>query len=141
MPIEVRPANLAQVVNYQGKRLLIEQDVTSVAAQLSEVDPHLRLFCAVEADPMYWTVERHVPQADGSVEEQLVLTTQDLGSHVVERVKYIGSGTYDFVRELEETNAKADAAREARFTEQLAEAGEKLAWAIRKDTGEKTRGL
>lgn len=135
MAIEIQPASLAQVVNYRGKKVGITEDVTDVAKRLREISPDLRLFFMPESDPAYWQVERHVEQADGSVDEQLVLTSMDLGAHIVERIRQISSPDYDFVAELEHLDAKAKAKEEAHFADKRGEVLEELAHAVRTDLG------
>lgn len=133
--LEIRPANLAQVVSYGGKMIAVTEDVTHVAQQLQELDPCLRLYCAAEADPMYWVVTRQVPQPDGSVNEELVNTSLDLGSHIVERLRQIDSDGYDYAAELEKQDEEARRNQEYREAERRGPILEKLAYAVRKDLG------
>ncbi len=133
--LEIRPANLAQVTTYGGKMLMVSDDVTDVAKQLAEIDPDLKLLCAAEANPVYWVVRHDIDEPDGSVTEHLVLTTYDLGSHIVERVRQIASGSYDYAAELERADAKARADEEHRFSEQRGPILERLSHAVRHDLG------
>jgi hypothetical protein len=133
--IEVRPAPLAQVVAYRGRKVEIDADVGDVAVRLREIHPDLRLMYAIDAEPPFWQVERHVEEPDGSTTEHLVLTSMDLGAHIVERVRYIDSGAYDFAAEAEKQDREADARLEQHFEEQRHEVLERLAHAVRKDLG------
>lgn len=133
--LEIRPANLAQVVDYDGRMVEVASDVTNVAVQLREIDPNLKLLFAMDAKDPYWMVRHDVPKPDGSVEEQLVLTSMDLGSHIVERVRQITGEGYDFVGELERLDAEAKKREDQKFTDQRAPILEKLEHAVRKDLG------
>ena len=136
--LEIRPANLAQVTSYRGRMVEIADDVTGVAQQLKAIDPSLVLMFADEAKTPYWTVFHREDQPDGSIEERLVLTSLDLGAHIVERVRQIDSDRYDYSAELEATDAAAKRAEEHRYSEQVGEIGERLHHALRQDLAKPT---
>lgn len=138
MPIEISPANLAQVVSYEGRLVEITDDVTGVATQLREIDPDLKLVFAAEADPPYWLVRHDVAEPDGSVTEHLVFTSVTLDG-VVERVRRISADDYDYAGELEALDKQAHVAEEQRFTQERGPVLEKLAHALRKDLNIKTQ--
>lgn len=132
--LEIRPANLAQVVSYKGKMVQIADDVSGVAQQLREIDANLKLIYAAEAKPPYWIVRHDVDEPDGSVTEHLVFTSTTLEG-LVERVMRIAADDYDYAAELAATDAKAAVAEDERFAAQRAPILEKLEHAFRKDLG------
>lgn len=137
MTIEIQPATLGQVVrSSKGDLVEVTQDVTNVAQQLQQIDPNLKLL--FDEVQQFYLVRHDVPLPDGSVDENLVLTSQQLGGHVVDRVRQIASQGYDYVRELEKMENEARARREHEISERQGPILEELAFALRKDLGLKT---
>jgi hypothetical protein len=138
MTIEIQPATLGQVVrSSRGNLVEVTQDVTNVAQQLKAIDENLVLL--FDEEQLFYIVQVHVPQPDGSVKEDLVLTSQQLGSHIVQRVEQISSQGYDYVRELEQMEDAARKRRDHEVSERQGPILEKLAHALRKDLGLKTQ--
>lgn len=138
MTIEIQPATLGQVVrSSKGNLVEVTQDVTNVAQQLKAIDENLVLL--FDEEQLFYLVRHDVAQPDGSVEENLVLTSQQLGGHIVQRVQQIASQGYDYVRELEQMENEARARREHEISERQGPLLEQLAFALRKDLGLKTQ--
>lgn len=132
--VEITPASLGQVTSTdKGRLVAITDDVGGVAQQLLELDEHLRL--AYDPDQAYFVVSRHLPQEDGSVEEQLVTTAQELDGRLVHRIREIGSEDYDYGAELDRIDAVAAKRHDHEQSEKLGPHAEKLSHAIRKDLG------
>ncbi len=132
--IEIQPASLVQVVNSDRHNLVeVGQDVLDVVAQLKQIDPDLHVF--YDEHEEFFVVEHHVHNLDGSVDENLVLTAQQLDQRIVERVRFISSSSYDFVAEGERMEDEARKREERLFSEQRAPVLEELAHALRKDLG------
>jgi hypothetical protein len=134
MTIEIQPATLGQVKrSSRGQLVEITQDVTNVAQRLQEIDPDLKLL--FDEDQCFYIVRHDVARPDGSVDENLVLTSQQLGSHIVERVRQISSAGYDYVRELEQMEDAARKQRDHEVSERQGPILEQLSHALRKDLG------
>lgn len=132
--MEIQHASLAQVrKGRDGRRVLVERDVLDVARQLQEIDPGLRVWWNEYGE--YFAVG-HV-QPDGS--ESLVTTVAELTPAVVEHVRRLGSAGYDYAAELARKDQQAEKDRADVFTEQVGEAGERLAHAVRNDIQAKPR--
>jgi hypothetical protein len=121
-------------VSDAGELVEVSDDVLGIARDLREIDPSLHLRYSEKQD--IWIVfqlENH-PITGEELKKQLVTTSQTLNPEIVERVRKITSDSYDLVGELEqiEKQKKRDARHALR--ESLGEKGEKLAWALRKDT-------
>lgn len=137
MTIEIEPATLGQVKrSSRGQLVEITQDVTNVAQQLRDIDPDLKLL--FDEVQHFYIVRHDVARPDGSVDENLVLTSKQLGAHIVERVRQIASAGYDYVRELERMEDQARRNREHAERERRGPILEELAHALRKDLGLRT---
>lgn len=136
--MEIEPATITQLQRARDGRLVeIEADVGGVAAQLREIDPGLRLRYA-EASDIFIVYHRTSPRP-GWFNEELVLTARQLDGRILERVRQIAARDYDFLAELDRIDAEADRAQEARFADQVGDAAQRLAHALRRDRGVKNR--
>lgn len=132
--MEIQPASLAQVrKGRDGRNILITDDVSSVARDLHEIDPKLRVRFSEGGG--HYAVYFQYP--DGR--EELVLTAQKLDQRIVKRFREIADESYDFGAEVERIDRQAERDQDARFSEQVAERGERLAHALRQDLGVKRR--
>jgi hypothetical protein len=119
-----------------GHKILIEADVCNVAADLKRIDPYLRVRWSELGE--YFVVYREVEKSDGSVDQDLVLTSYELDQRVVKRVEKISHSSYNYGKELEKAEDQAKRDQEHIFDEQVGDIGQKLAHAIRKDLGDKS---
>jgi hypothetical protein len=129
--IDIQPASIPQVRAATSGRLVeVEGDV---ARDLQQLDPGLRLRYSPDEDiSIVWMVE------DG--EEQLVATQKGKPDHrLVKKLVEVASETYDFGAELDKREREHTRQREHEFSEQVGDAGERLAHAFRKDLGVQSR--
>ena len=133
--LEINPVNANQLAYSfrHGRWFEFPPEVGTIAAKLKEIsrDLVLRVNEKTGAFVVLQILE------DGT--EHLVTSAQVLDDRIVNRVKRIAHENYDLAAELERVEREADKAREDKFTEQVGEAGERLAHAIRKDLGEQRR--
>lgn len=129
--MEIRPASIEQVrLGRDGQRILVDDDVGSIAKQIQEIDPRLKLEWNWKGE--FFMVIETEELAEGR-EERLVTTAQELDGRLLKRVREITSPSYDFLGELERVDLQAEQERERRFSERAGEAGEHAAHALRKD--------
>jgi hypothetical protein len=126
--IQIQPASFDQLVRAKDGRLVgISDDVGGVAQQLREIDPGFRLAYS-EAEDI--TIVSH----DDGDSEELKFTAKGTPDHrIVQRAREIASPGYDFLADLEATDRAAEKARYDQFREKVGDAGERLAYALRKD--------
>lgn len=133
--MEIKAANLAQVQQAKnGQMVQVDNDVLGVAHQLKEIDPGLRLRYSESGG--YFVIyfvdeENHT--------EHLVTTMQELDPRVIERMRQIQSTSYDFSKEIEANEAQQERDRDHQIREQAGPVAERLAHAIRKDTGDTSK--
>lgn len=133
---EISPASLAQVqATDRGKMVAIDDDVQNVAADLQAIDPGLKLFFNPSDEGGYFSIELHRELPNGSTQEELVTTAQELDQRLVERVRQIDSAGYSYADELDRADAAALRAHESHMHEKIGVAGEKLRHALKKDLG------
>src|SRR5689334_18439021 len=126
--MEVRHASLNQVLlGKGGKAYGVTDDLLEVVKQLQEIDP--RLGVEYKERGGYFAVIGKEP--DGR--EWLVTTSEDLGSHLVEHVRYLFSHHYNAGREVEARDFQAARDADHAFAEKIGEAAEHLQHALRKD--------
>jgi hypothetical protein len=128
--MEIRHASLAQVhKGRNGRRILIETDVLDVVGELQKIDPNLRVYFN-EFGNYYAIVE--VLQ-DGS--EGLVTTVPHdaLNSALVDHIRMLGSGDYDYIGSAEKADKEAEKAKDYALEQEVGEMGERMAHVIRKD--------
>jgi hypothetical protein len=117
----------------RGITVFVDDDALGVAKQLSEMEfpsgyGKLRLA---------WNEFREefvVIQVKEDDSEHFVTSAEQADGRLIDRVRRITHPSYDFAKELDEIDARADQARASKFSEQVAEYAEKLAFAIRQDT-------
>lgn len=124
----------------------ISDDVGGVAADLKQIDPHLKVRFAEAGNPPFFAVYE---ESDDGRSTHLVLTARayqtasgtwaGLDQRVVHRVMEIGSSTYDFAAEIVKQNTAADRAQKDRRAETLGPILEHGAFALRKDLGATNR--
>lgn len=125
--MEIRAASLDQVrVGRDGRRLLVENDVGSIARQIGEIDPRLSLRYN-ERGEFFEVIET----ADGT--ERRVTTCLELDGRLLERLRAISDASYDYAGEIDRLDRQAKREVDRRFSEKVGEAGEKAAHALRKD--------
>jgi hypothetical protein len=135
----IDPTRILTVRRVGGSTVEISDDVQGVARSLREIDDRFRLRADLDhvQNLIGWTVELHTPQPDGSVDEHFVCAYRELDHRVLADARKYTSPGYDLAEELEQAEAKNDAAMEHRRREQVGEIGEQLAHALRTDLGEK----
>jgi pyoverdine/dityrosine biosynthesis protein Dit1 len=134
-PVEIRAGNMRQVHTAlaSGKLVAVGDDVQGVANDLAAIDPGLKLFYEPGED--VWIVKHVRQMPDGSEQEHLVSTFQQLDQRVVARIREISQPGYDYVGELDRLDAAAEREATHQFSEKIGPIGEKLAWAFRQDLG------
>lgn len=137
---EIQPVNAMQVFQTdRGHLVAIDDDVQSVARELRAIDEGLKVWFDPDQDHFVIFHERTL--GDGSVEEHLVTTAQELDQRIVERIRQISSRDYDYVAELERIDLAADRAAEHALSERIGPHLERLAHGLRKDLGLKARAF
>jgi hypothetical protein len=132
--VEIQRASLAQVVEGRGgQTVTITEDVGDIAQHLKRLDDRLILRWNERGE--YFQVIERLP--DGS--ESLVTTARELSPALIDHVRKLGHSSYDFAKELEAADRKAEREKDWRFEQEVGEIGEHLAHAIRKDTEAKHR--
>lgn len=130
--MRVEPTSLATFARTRGgKKLLVDDDVNGVARDLAAISDRLELHFN-ERGEFFVVVQR---LDDGT--EHMVFTAQECDQRIVNRVREITAPGYDFAAEVERLDVAAEARREHEFNEKMGEAHERLAHAIRKDTGQR----
>lgn len=130
--MRIQAASLTQIARARnGRMVVIDDDAGAVAAQLREIDPALRL--SVSDVTGHYVVSQMLD--DGT--EHLVLTALELDGRIVRRVREIAHPSYDYAADLEAVEAEAEREQDHKRRERVGEIGERLAHAIRKDTGER----
>lgn len=134
--MEIQHASLAQVRRGRDGRVVeVPADLFGVTDRLREIDPGLGVKYNEFGD--YFVIYHAQPNGD----EDLVTTTIRLTPDVVDHVRKLAHPSYDYVAELERLDRQAERDRDHRFHEQVGEAGERLAHAIRKDIGTTNRAF
>jgi hypothetical protein len=128
---DLEPISLAQYKRAKdGKMILVDSDVGNIVQQIKAVNKDL---CVRHSDLGKFFVVFYRNPLNGK--ERLVTTAKDLDGRLLNRIKKLNSGEYNYLAELAKLDAQADAAKEERLKEQMGEAAERLAHAIRKDLG------
>jgi hypothetical protein len=131
--MDIEPASLTQIARGRdGKVVAIDDDVSGIAQQLKEIDPQLRLRYSEAGE--YFAVYCETPQ-----ETYLVTTAQELDGRILQRIRKVASGRYDYVAELDALDARAERERDRAFSEQMGEAHQQLKHALQKDLGSKPK--
>ena len=114
----------------------VEDDVLGVVESLKRIDRGLRMFYNRSAGVfvLYYTGLN----LDGQLVEELVGAYQELDQRIIElvsRLDQTGRGRYDLMAELDKLERERDAEQDARFSEQVGDAGERLRHSLRADLG------
>jgi len=138
--MEIQPASIAQIVKGKdGRMIQVDDDVQNVVNDICAIDDTLRVRFSDAAE--YWVVYQEVPVPEGGTKEKLVTTSRTLDPRLVKRIEKVAHPAYDFTKELDKQDRAAESAQEHAFEEKVGEAGEKLAHALRRDTGAKRRAF
>jgi hypothetical protein len=146
--MRIEPANVDQILCARdGRMVQIHEDAGNVAADLKQIDPHLKVRFAEAGNPPFWAVYH---ESDDGRSTHLVLTAQahqsntgawtGLDQRIVKRVMEIGHSDYDYAAEIEKANQQVTADRRRTFRERVGEQAEQAAHALRKDLGAKYKG-
>lgn len=128
MDIEPTRVSLNQYRQHNGKWYEIDKDVCNVAADLKDIDPHLRLRASEQGHyVVYWLYDNG--------DEDLITTSVDLDQRIVNLMKKLGSSDYDYVTELDRLDSQAKKQADYEFSQKIGEIGERLVHALRKDLG------
>lgn len=153
--MNVEPAHINQIRKARdGRWLEVDADVGNVAADLKRIDAGFKVRFA-EAGGCWVVYHEHhdgCPHngTGGAGSTYLVLTAQahqtnsgswaGLDQRVVREVERMGHASYDYAREVEVQNRRAEKARDDKAREKIREDGEHLAHALRKDMGWRYKG-
>ena len=121
-----------------GRMITITEDVANVAVDLKKIDPRLHLRYSEKGGYfVVYTREDHEPEGTG----HMVGTYQELDQRIVKDIqetywKWRQPG-YSLADELDKMDEKAEKEADHQHYEQTGEAAERLAFALRKDLGQK----
>lgn len=128
---DIEPVSFDQLKRGKdGKMVIVESDVGNIVQQIKAVDKNL---CVRHSDVGKFFVVFHRNPDNGK--ERLITTAKDLDGRLLNRIKKLGSGNYDYLAELARLDREADKAKDARIKEQFGDAAERLSHALRKDLG------
>jgi hypothetical protein len=135
----IDPSQILTVRRVGGTTIEISDDVQGVARSLREIDDRFRLRADLDhmQNLLGWTVELHIPLADGSTDEQFVCAYRELDHRIVHDARRYTSPGYDIADELEKEDAVRDKAMDHKRRELSGDVGERLAHAIRTDLNER----
>ena len=106
----IEPVPVAQVLDgYDGRMILVDDDVAGVAADLRAIDPALELRYSERGG--HFVVVQVLDEPDGRHVEHLVTTAPECDHRIVDRVRQVTDPSYDLVGELAAVEAAAGAAR------------------------------
>lgn len=132
--IEIEPASWAQVRDMGEDKIIIEEDVLDIVKQIKDISPNLFIrWSPGNGDPFYTLYAKEV--VNGKETEYLVKTFKHLDQRIVDRVRYIASPDYNYVKDLDRLDDKQDSDHEYKMGEIFGERAEQLAHALRKDLG------
>jgi hypothetical protein len=117
----------------RGITVFVDSDALDVSKQLSE----MQFPSGYGTLRLAWNEFREefvVVQVKDDGSEHFVTSAKQADGRLIDRVRRITHPSYNFAQELDEIDAKADRERARKFSEQVAQYAEKLAFAIRKDT-------
>lgn len=132
---ELEPIAIQQIHRgAKGQMVEIEDDVLDVVKQLKQIDPTLYVRWSEKGE--YFVVYCRLPDEPPGT-GNVVLMTPELDQRVVTRIQRAAweqkQDGYSLADAMDELDAKADAEKQAEFSERIAEHAERLAFAIRKD--------
>lgn len=111
----------------RGRLCTFTQDVLGYKDMIPAMWPELQ--CVWDLDEEEWVIT----ERDKHGTESLVFATKTLGQHTIDRLGRAQNCNSDALAEIESWNAKLEREAEERAMDGIRAAGEKLAWAIRKD--------
>jgi hypothetical protein len=127
--IDIDPVSVAQARRSRtGRMVAINDDVVNVARDLRDIDPRFRLF--YNEDERVFVVELHEEGV-----EHLVGVYRELDQRIVARARRFTRPDFDLAAEIEDSEADAAAADDARRAEQMGDASQRLHHALRTDLG------
>lgn len=144
--MDIEPATVDQVLRGRdGRYYEISGDVGGVVADLKQIDSHLGV--RLSETGQHWVVY-HQPDERTT---HLITTAKayqgatgvwlGLDKRLVERIRKIGSDSYDFVAEVDRINQEADRRKEQRKQEKIEDASERAVSELRRFTGRKSRAF
>lgn len=137
--MEIKPATLTQITRARdGRMVLIDDDIGNVAHDLHEIDPGLRLRYS-EAGRYFVVYWQEDGEEDGN--GHLVLTAEECDQRIIQRVKEIMRESYDYVAELDKLEEQKQKDADYKLSQQVGEASERLAFALRKERQVKNRAF
>lgn len=145
----VEPASLEQVMRANdGRYVLVDADVCTVAADLQRIDARLKVRFAEYGRPPFFAIFLEERDAEGRTSQHLVLTQKahltasgtwaGLDQRIVKRIEEIdprGRGGYDYVKELERETLAREERASREFAERTGDGAERMAFDIRRELG------
>jgi hypothetical protein len=145
----VEPASLEQVMRANdGRYVLIDADVSTVAADLQKIDARLKVRFAESGRPPFFVVFLEERDAEGRTSQHLVLTQKahltasgtwaGLDQRIVKRIEEIdahGRGGYDYAKALERETLAREKRASGEFAERVGDGMERMAFGIRRELG------
>lgn len=132
--IDIEPASWTQVRDIGKDTVIIEEDILDIVKQLKEISPSLFVrWSAGNGEPFYTLYSKEV--INGKETEYLVKTFKQLDQRIVDRVRYIASPDYNYVKDMDRLDNKQDADFNYKMDQFFGEKAEELAHALRRDLG------
>lgn len=127
MKRSIPSAGLSYVDANRGRLCTFTDDVLGYKDLIQSTWSELQ--CVWDMENEEWVII----ETDKQGTQSLVFATKTLGQHTIERLQRAQNCNSDALEEIESWNARVEKEREDAAMEKLYAAGEKLAWAIRKD--------
>lgn len=127
MKRSVPSPGLSYVDANRGRLCTFTDDVLGYKEQIQAMWPELQVVWDMENEE--WVII----ETDKLGAQSMVFTTTVLGQHTIERLQRAQNANSDPLEEIESWNARVEKELEDAAMEKVFAAGEKLAWAIRKD--------
>jgi hypothetical protein len=127
MKRKVPAPGLSYVDVNRGRLVTFQDDVLGYKAVIEGRWPELQVIWDKENEE--WVII----ETDKEGAQSLVFATKALGEHTLERLGRADNSKSDPFEDVESWNARMEKAQEAHNADIIHAAGEKLAWAIRKD--------
>lgn len=114
--------------------VIIEEDLLDIVKELKQISPSLFVrWSPGNGEPFYTLYAKEI--VNGKETEYLVKTFKQLDQRIVDRVRFIMSRDYNYVKELDKLDDKQDSDFNYKMDQIFGENAEKLAFALRKDFG------
>lgn len=135
--MQVQPVSIDQVmVARNGKRIPITSDVGDVAKDLKSIDKnfelHAKEYYENGKQKFYFEIRCFNPKHGKSY---LVSTATELDQRIVDGIRQVTRPGYDVIAEQEKIEKEAKKQKDYETKQRIGEAGEQLAYAMRKDKG------